>query len=62
MKKLQVKIGDTWFYVFANVGGQVQTTPNKAQALPQKAIWGESDLAWAQSKWANQQFRLAVTL
>lgn len=62
MKKLQVKIGGSWLYVFANVGGQVKTTPNKAQALPQKAIWAADDLAWAQSKWANHEFRLGVSL
>lgn len=62
MKKLQVKIGGQWHYVFANVGGQIHTTPNKAQALPHKAFWGADDLAWARGKWANNEFRLAESL
>jgi hypothetical protein len=62
VKKLQVKINGQWAYVFANVGGQVKTTTEKAKGLPQKAMWGADDLAWAQSKWANNEFRLADTL
>jgi len=62
VNKLQVKSGAGWLYVFANVGGQIKTTPNKAQALPQRAIWAADDLAWAQSKWANNEFRLASDL
>lgn len=62
MKKLQVKIGGQWHYVFANVGGQVKTTTEKAKALPQNAMYGADDLAWARGKWANNEFRLAESL
>lgn len=62
MKKLQVKQGDSWAFVFCNNGGRVVTTADKSKALPTLAAWGADDLAYFQGKFANSEFRLSAAL
>lgn len=59
MKKLYVKIGDTWALVFCNNGGKIITTDDKRKALPTAAMWAQDDLNWFQTKFANHEFKLA---
>lgn len=62
MKKLQVLTDKGWKFVFCEKNDQVVTTDDKNKALPPKAMWGESDLAYFRNRFANQEFRLAESL
>ena len=54
MKRLQVKIGDGWQYVFCRnaQSNMIVTTDNRLKALPSHA------LEFFQSKYANHEFRI----
>ena len=58
MKKLHIKIDDKWHMVFCHCNGKIITTDNKRKALPSLALWGDDDLKFFQSKFANHQFEL----
>jgi hypothetical protein len=61
MRKLQVKVGDYWEYVFARNGSnkaEVITCQGRTWALPTRACWAEDDLAWFREKFPEREFRL----
>ncbi len=64
MKKLQVKTDSGWAWVFCRDPhrARITTTPNKAQALPQRAEWGNDDLTYFQRHFPAAELRLAATL
>jgi|GEM_PF-3248505 len=53
---LQVKINDSWQWVFCQCNGKVITTPLKRQALFAR------DLLYFTTKHSDQEFRVANTL
>ena len=59
MKKLHVRIGETWKPVFcANNGKVITCEAAPTKALPSMAAWGNSDLAYFRNKFANSDFEL----
>jgi len=67
MKKLQVKAGDTWAWVFCRFAGperhgELITTEDKSKALPSASVWADDDLAWAKKTWPEREFRLGQML
>ena len=63
MKKLHVKRGDKWLPVFCYHGqtGQIITLSDHdpiSKALPQKAMWADSDLNYFSDKFGNHEFCL----
>ncbi len=64
MRKLKVKQGDGWAWVFGRRMPEktLTTTPTKAQALPPLAIHAQADLEWARKTWPDREFELAETL
>lgn len=64
MRKLQVKVGTGWRWVFGRrmPEKRLMTCDIKAKALPPDAVWAERDLEWARKEWPEQEFRLGETL
>ena len=61
MKKLQVLTDNGWRYVFCyNRQSGIVTTDIKRNALPQAAIYGQSDLKYFSNKYGNNSFRLST--
>lgn len=59
MKKLHVKIDNQWLPVFCYVGGKIITCEKEPKkALPQRAIWAESDLRFFTNEFGDKEFSL----
>lgn len=58
MRVLKVKTDNGWEMVFCIRDGKIITTKDRLKALPQKALWAESDLVWFQAHFANHEFKL----
>lgn len=60
MKKIHVKIGNSWAPVFCYMVGSVITCKDHKKALPSKATWGQDDLEFFKVKFPSQEFSLFV--
>lgn len=59
MKKLHIRQNAQWLPVFCQNNGKIITCADSPKkALPQKAIWADSDLKYFQNNYSNFKFAL----